>query len=173
MNILVQGSGVLYAKEVPGRFFSQQWACLAQVCAHTHTQSQEYTCSQAHIQTHSALEMQTWRYTHIHTPCIQLKTRSFCHSHSQMHAHMPEHVGTFSNRRVSLSSTLTHSTQIPTHSHPHSVTHTCTHTHSFTFLKPCINMLKHPYTVSQMHTQWIPHRHPKPRLLGCPPFLKP
>lgn len=55
----------------------------------------------------------------------------------------------------------------PTLSHTH--THAHTYTDSFTFLKPCIHMLTHPYTVNQMHTV-DPHRHPKTRFLGCPPF---
>lgn len=113
------------------------------VSTHTHTHSQEYTCSQAHIQAYSALEMQTWRYTHTHTPCIRLKTHSFCHSYTPTQAHMPEHVRTFSNRRVS-PGTLTQSTQIPTHSHPHSVTHTCTHIHTLIHLLKAIH--SHAYT---------------------------
>ena len=58
------------------------------VRTHTHTHSQEYTCSQAHIQAYSALEMQTWRYTHTH-PMHTIKNTlllSFIHSDAGSHA---------------------------------------------------------------------------------------
>lgn len=144
------------------------------MCVHTHTQSQEYTCSQAHIQTYSALEMQTWTYTQTHTHTMHtIKNTlllSFIHPDARSHARA---FCTFSNRRVSPSGTLTQSTQIPTHSHPRSVTHTCTHIHTL------IHLLKamHSHAYTSLHNKpnahtVDTHRHPKPCFLGCPPFLK-
>ena len=68
LNILVQGSGVLYAKEVPCRYFSQQWACLVCVRAHTHTESGIHLLPSTHSDILCAgdadLDIHTDKHTH-------------------------------------------------------------------------------------------------------------
>ena len=164
----------MYAKEVPCRYFSQQWACLVCVRTHTHTESGIHLLPSTHSDILCAgdadLDIHTDTHTHTMHTIKNTLLLSFIHPDARSHARA---FCTFSNRRVSPSGTLTQSTQIPTHSHPRSVTHTCTHIHTL------IHLLKamHSHAYTSLHNKpnahtVDTHRHPKPCFLGCPPFLK-
>ena len=143
------------------------------MCACTHTHRVRNILAPKHTFRHTL----RWRcrpghtHRHTHTPCIQLKTHSFCHSYTPTHAHMPEH---FVHSAIDVSPhpapSLRAHRYLLIHIHGQSHTHARTYTHSFTFLKPCIHMLTHPYTISQMHTQWTPTDTPSHASWGAHPF---